>query len=200
MLSPIFEDNHLLVVDKPSGLLVQPTKEESDSLLTRLRQKYTFLEPIHRIDKPVSGVVVFAKSSKALARLMAAVREKRCRKHYVALVAKKPPADKGRLEHTLAHGHHRALLSEEGKESALTYEVLGRKGAYYLLGIDLETGRYHQIRMQLAAIGSPIVGDQKYGSREPYHEKAIALHHEEMQLPHPVSGEMMTFTAPWRLN
>ena len=196
-LNIIYEDNHLLVVSKPSGLLVQPTELENDSVVTRLRERYKFVEPIHRIDKPVSGVVVLAKSSKALSRLMAAVREKRVKKHYLALVAKKPPTASARLVHKLVHGHHRAEINEKGKESSLHYTLLGRRGPYYLLRIDLETGRYHQIRSQLAHIGSPIVGDKKYGSQEPFKDKAIALHHEEMQIPHPISQEMMSFKDPW---
>lgn len=196
----IFEDNHLLVVNKPAGLLVQPTKEEPRSLVTELRKEYRFLEPIHRLDKPVSGIVVFAKSSKALARLMKEIRERRVEKHYLALVADKPPQQKERLTHKLVHGDHQAFIDKSGKESALSYEIIGEKGPYYLLKVDLETGRYHQIRAQLAAIGSPIVGDKKYGSRVLFKEGVIALHHAEMRIAHPISQEIMTFSAPSALN
>lgn len=198
-LAIIYEDNHLLVVSKPPGLLVQPTELDNSSVVTELRKRYKFVEPIHRIDKPVSGVVVLAKSRKALSRLMAAMREKRVKKFYLALVAQKPPQEKARLVHKLVHGHHRAEIDEAGKESSLHYTLLGRRGPYYLLRIDLETGRYHQIRLQLARMGSPIVGDKKYGSHEAFKEKAIALHHEEIQIPHPISQEMMSFKVSWPL-
>lgn len=198
----LFEDNHLLVVDKPSGLLTQPTALEADCLVSRLKkqQGITFLEPIHRIDRVTSGIVVLAKTSKALSRLMEALRKKTCSKQYIALVEKRPNPPEGMLEDLLEHGSFRAIKGEgpKAKKALLTYQLKGKKGPFYRLVIQIETGRYHQIRAQLSAIGCPIVGDKKYGSSKPFKEKAIALHHQMMTIPHPISGEMMTFTAaPW---
>ncbi|MEI6531193.1 MAG: RNA pseudouridine synthase [Chlamydiota bacterium] len=187
-------------MNKPGGILVQPTSQEPYSLLTELRKEYRFIEPIHRIDKPVSGVVVFAKSSKALPRLMKEIRERRTRKRYLALVAKKPFHLEGTLIHKLVHGDHKAYIDESGKESKLSYKFLEDKGPYFLLSIDLETGRYHQIRAQMAAIGCPIVGDAKYGSKVFFKEGVIALHHAEMSIAHPITHEIMTFIAPSVLN
>ncbi len=187
-------------MNKPGGLLVQPTSQESHSLLTELRKEYSFIEPIHRIDKPVSGIVVFAKSSKALPRLMKEIREKRTQKRYWALISKKPPHLTATLMHKLVHGDHKAFVNEGGKESRLSYHFLNKKGPYFLLSIDLETGRYHQIRAQMADIGCPIVGDSKYGSKFYFKEGVIALHHAEMSIKHPITHEIMTFLAPSDLN
>lgn len=195
----LFEDNHLLVLDKPAGLLTQPTDREEDSLLTRAREFIkkrdkkpgnVFLEPIHRIDKPVRGIVVFAKTSKALSRLMRAIREKRCKKFYRALVSGKVPKKEGTLTHHLIHGEYRAHISneEDAKVSTLHYKVLKKEGKHTLLEIELETGRYHQIRVQLAAIGCPIVGDKKYGSNELLPDGMIALTHIRFIFPHPTTS------------
>lgn len=208
-LVPLYEDNHLLVLNKPSGLLTQPSGTEQDSLEQQakswLKEVYhkpgqVFLEAVHRLDKPVSGIVVFSKTSKALSRLNASIRNKHMRKTYWAWVENAPPDDQGILEHMLVHDdfHSRVVSTghPEGKPARLTYRVLQRKENRTLLEIELETGRYHQIRLQLSAIGCPVWGDQKYGSQQVYEPHAIALHHKRLQLPHPISQELLTFEAP----
>ena len=173
----LFEDNHILAVDKPAGMLTQPTDRESDSLETLakawIKEKYqkpgnVFLGVVHRLDRPVSGIVLFAKTSKALARLNAAIRERTFHKTYCALVEGILSKDEDILEHYLRHDEHRATLSTkkdpEAKLARLHYKVVKRfekTPTTTMLMIDLETGRYHQIRAQLAASNHPIVGDEK---------------------------------------
>lgn len=209
MLDILYEDNHMLVVNKPAGLLTQPSGTREDSIEMQckewIKQKYNklgnvYLHAVHRLDKPVSGIVVFAKTSKALTRLNASIREHKAKKGYVALTELSPNAEEGTLEHFLSHDDHYATIEKEGKKDAkvsiLHYRVLkrGKKGT--LLEIDLKTGRYHQIRVQLAEIGCSILGDTKYGARSTYLPNAIALHHHRFEIPHPVSGEKMVFQSP----
>lgn len=211
----LYEDNHLIIVNKPAGLLTQPTDLENDSLEVRVKAwiKSTYNKPgnvflgvIHRLDKPVSGIVVFAKTSKALSRLNALMRDKEMVKTYFALVEGKPKAEKGTLEHYLKHDDYVASVTTkndpEGKLARLHYEVVEQGKEAVLLKVILETGRYHQIRCQCAAMGCPIAGDAKYGAgkanailqRLP--KGAIALHHGSMRLTHPVTKEQLTIEAP----
>jgi 23S rRNA pseudouridine1911/1915/1917 synthase len=191
-LEIIYQDNHLLVVNKPAGLLTQPSPDEERSAETLAKRQIgrPFLEAVHRLDRPVSGVVVFAKTSKALKRLQAAVRERRYTKVYHAWVEGKMPQNEGTLIHNLVHLDRRAAVAPEGKRAELTYKVLERRGDRSLVEIHPLTGRYHQIRCQLAEVGCPIVGDGKYGA-EP--QSTILLKHVRCTLPHPISGEMTTF-------
>ena len=204
----IFLDNHLLVVDKPAGHLTHPAEESSAPCLLEearawLARRFekpgrVFLEPIHRIDKPVSGVVVFARTSKALSRCMAAVREKACRKVYLALVEGGGLPEEGVCEHAVVKQEYRAAIAKrpgEGKPSRLCFKRLWRGEGRTLLQIDLDTGRYHQIRVQLAALGHPVFGDAKYGAASLLNG-GIALHHLRYSLPHPVKGAPMQFSAP----
>jgi 23S rRNA pseudouridine1911/1915/1917 synthase len=193
----LFEDNHVLVLDKPHCLLTQPTDDCNESLVTKakayikIRDKKpgnVFLEAIHRIDKPVRGIVVIAKTSKSLSRLMKAIREKKCLKIYHALVTGDVIKSEGTLSNKLIHGHHKAELSPEGKDSILHYKVIKKIGKHTLLEIKLDTGRYHQIRIQLSLMGWPIVGDKKYGSDELLPNGAIALEHYKFSFPHPTTG------------
>lgn len=206
---PLFEDNHLLVLNKPAGLLTQPSGTEQDSLEQQakawIKEIYhkpgnVFLEAVHRLDKPVSGVVVFGKTSKALSRLNASMRTKKAHKIYWAWVEGSVNLDQDTLEHTLVHDAFHAKLVDpdhpEGKVASLNYKVLQRRNDRTLLEIELETGRYHQIRLQLAALGHPIWGDRKYGGIKQYAPDAIALHHRCLQMPHPVSQTWLTFEAP----
>jgi 23S rRNA pseudouridine1911/1915/1917 synthase len=210
MLNTIFEDNHLLVLNKPAGLLTQPSGTEQDSLESQakayikvIHQKpgNVFLEAVHRLDKPVSGVVVFGKTSKALSRLNATVRAKQTRKIYWALVEGALASDEGILEHFLLHDEFHARVVEPttpgAKLARLAYKVLKRQRADTLVEIELETGRYHQIRLQFASFGHPIWGDLKYGSHRDYPSNAIALHHRQLQLAHPITQEVMVFEAPF---
>ncbi len=157
-----------------------------------------FLEAIHRLDQAASGIVVFAKTSKALSRLMRAIREKKVKKFYRAQVESAPREESGRLVHYLAHRDRRAEVvpkeDPDAKYAALTYEVV-EWGDYPVLKIDLETGRYHQIRCQLSAIGCPILGDKKYGSTVAISEPGIALKHNRMEVPHPITGEVIIINS-----
>lgn len=208
-LQILYEDNHLLAVNKPAGLLTQPsgTSQESLEALCKawIKQKYSkpgnvFLEAAHRLDKPVSGVVLFARTSKALARIHALLREKKAIKIYHALVERPPQPQGGILEHALVHDAHHARVVEADAEGAqmarLRYKLIGPKGDRYLLEIELETGRYHQIRAQLAAIGLPIIGDERYGSKQKLPGNQIALHHHRLEIDHPVTHVRLVLEAP----
>ncbi|MDX8430693.1 MAG: RluA family pseudouridine synthase [Candidatus Algichlamydia australiensis] len=196
----LYLDNHLLVVNKPAGLLTQPSPTASDSLEERakayIKKRFAkpgavFLHAVHRLDRAVSGIVLFARTSKALSRLQEQQRERKIKKIYYALVDQTPTEKKGKLEHKLSHGSFKAVVKDGGKEAVLFYEVIGKN----LLRIELVTGRYHQIRAQLSAIGSPIVGDQKYGSTKTFHSEAIALHHGEMIFSHPTTKEKLSISS-----
>lgn len=203
----IFEDNHLLVVNKPAGMLTQPNDTNQLSMeewaKAWLKEKYNkpgnvFIGTVHRLDKPVSGVVIFGKTSKALSRLNASMREKLTHKLYYALVEGKLPAKEGVLENYLVHDDYHAQVVPktypEAKFARLKYRVIEQRGESTLVEIELETGRYHQIRVQLSHLGCPICGDTKYGSKTPFQGR-VALHHGRLQIPHPISGEIRTFEA-----
>ena len=203
----IHQDNHLLAVNKPAGLLTQPSGTEYDNLEDRAKQWIkrkaekpgkVFLEAVHRIDTPVSGVVLFAKTSKALSRLNAASRERQFTKVYFAVVDGPLPGTQGVLEHNLEHRHRHAVVVPvgKGKPARLSYHVIHQSGRLKVLEIHLETGRYHQIRAQLAAVGCPIVGDNKYGSAMQWPGEGIGLHHRELEVPHPVLDRSIRFQAP----
>ncbi len=190
----LYEDNHLFVLDKPAGLLTQPSGTDEDSLESRAKhflkkreQKKgnVFLEAVHRLDRPVSGIVVFAKTSKALSRLNAAQRNKLFRKIYRAEVEGRMDHDAGTMDHFLRHDKFKALIDPEGKRAILHYKVLDRNDRTTTVEVHLESGRYHQIRAQFSEIGHPIVGDQKYGSL--MSRDGISLCHAEVSFPHPIT-------------
>lgn len=198
--SVLYLDNHVLVVNKPAGLLTQPTESCSDSLEERakayLKKRFekpgaVFLHAVHRLDKPVSGIVLFARTSKALSRLQEQLRNRKIRKVYFALVDQEPKKKSGELKHNLLRGSYKTEVAKEGKEAVLHYEVVGQN----LLRVELVTGRYHQIRAQLAAVGSPIVGDKKYGSTKKFKNEGIALHHGEMLFSHPTTKEEISISS-----
>jgi 23S rRNA pseudouridine1911/1915/1917 synthase len=204
----LYCDNHLLIVNKPNGMPTQSSREHADNLTDRakewIKKRFNkpgnvFLEPIHRLDKPVSGLVLFARTSKALSRLQEMMRERKIQKKYYALVDHMPPSSQGVLEHYLVHGEHQAqVVSEkhpEGKRAILTYQVLRKAQQGFLLEITLETGRYHQIRAQFAHIRLPIIGDRKYGSSTSWEREEIALHHGKLSFCHPVTQKEMVFTS-----
>jgi len=194
----LYEDNHLFIVFKPSGLLTQPSGQVQESLEARAKAFIkerdrkpggVFLEAVHRLDKPVSGIVVFAKTSKALSRLNAAQREKKFRKIYRAEVEGHLEPLEGTFEHFLVHDRHKAKVSPGGKLSRLQYRVVEKRQNTSVVEVELQTGRYHQIRVQFAHAGHPIVGDVKYGSRLARNSAGIALSHTEVEFPHPIHGE-----------
>jgi len=208
--SVLFEDNHLLVVNKPAGLLVQGDKTGDETLAEQakayLKEKYkkpgdVFLGIVHRIDRPVSGVVVLARTSKALSRLNESFRERKVEKVYWALVQKRPPHVKGQCVHWISKNRKQnksVAYTKPGKgalKSTLDYELIGRIAGYYLLEVRPETGRPHQIRVQLAKMGCPIAGDLKYGAQSGSNDGRIYLHSREIIVPHPVKKENVRITA-----
>lgn len=208
-MNVIFVDNHILIIAKPAGLATQPSLDTTDSLEDQakvwVKKEYqkpgnVYLHAVHRLDRPVSGLVLFARTSKALSRLNASMRDKEFKKTYTALLEGKIKQDQGVLEHYLIHGDHKAILATKGSREAklcrLHYQVLKKSVRGTLVKIDLETGRYHQIRAQFAAIGHPVVGDTKYGARPSgLGPNKIMLHQGEMSFPHPVTQEEKTFTC-----
>ncbi|MCU0858722.1 MAG: RNA pseudouridine synthase [Pontiellaceae bacterium] len=209
-LDVLYHDNHLLAVNKPSGLLTQPSGTEKDNLEDRSKAWIkevknkpgnVFLHAVHRLDQVVSGIVLFACTDKALSRLNAGLRTHRFKKIYHAVVSGMPPQKEGSLRHFLIHNDYVAGVAEEGdpdaKECLLDYAVLKQSEARTLLEIQLHTGRYHQIRAQLAAIGCPVAGDEKYGSADKLPGGAIALHHARLTVIHPVSKNEIVIEAPY---
>lgn len=207
MIEVIYEDNHLLVLNKPAGILTQPSGTDQLNLEQEakvwLKNKYVkpgnvFLEAVHRIDKPVSGIVLFTKTSKALSRLNASIRSKDVCKFYWAWVEGNL-AQEAILEHYLIHDEHRAQVvtqkHPQAKLARLNYRILKKSEQFNLLEIQLETGRYHQIRAQFAEMRCPLLGDSRYGSRYPLAPGVIALHHKRLVIPHPISQEPLTFEA-----
>jgi 23S rRNA pseudouridine1911/1915/1917 synthase len=206
----LLSDNHLLALNKPAGMLSQDSGTGLRNLEDWAREWVrvdkdkagaVFLNAVHRIDKAVSGIVLFARTSKALTRLNEDVRKRKCRKIYHALVEARPAKEADELVHWLLHEHHRARICREGAAGAqravLRYRALRQLGGLTLLEVDLETGRYHQIRAQLAAIGCPIAGDEKYGARKKSPTGDIALHHHRLEVVHPTLKEPVVIEAPY---
>jgi len=210
-LNVLFEDNHLIVVNKQSGDIVQGDKT-GDTPLSEIVKKYikvkydkpgnVFLGVVHRLDRPTTGIVVFAKTSKALERFNKMLRDKTVNKTYWAVVKNKPKKDIdtliGFLRKNPKNNKSTSYSSEiEGsKKAILHYKLLKSLDNYHLLEVDLETGRHHQIRCQLAAIGSPIKGDLKYGFNRSNKDASIHLHARKIEFIHPVSKELITIFAP----
>ncbi|MBR3433059.1 MAG: RNA pseudouridine synthase [Bacteroidaceae bacterium] len=208
----LYEDNHIIVVNKQSGEIVQGDKTGdtplSDIVKAWLKEKYNkpgnvFLGVVHRLDRPVSGIVLFAKTSKALPRLNKLFAEhEKVRKTYWAIVANKPPQESGTLTHWLTRNEKtntaKAYDREvpNSKKAVLDYQLIAASDRYYLLEIQLHTGRHHQIRCQLAKIGCPIKGDLKYGAPRSNPDGSICLHARHLELEHPVSHEIISITAP----
>ena len=210
-LSILYEDNHLIAVNKTCRDIVQGDKTGdmplSEKLKAWLKVKYNkpgnvFVGVTHRLDRPVSGVILFAKTSKALARLNEMFRLGEVRKTYWAIVKNKPAADEGELVHWLVRNEKQnksyAYDAERpnSKKAILHYRVIARSENYYLLEIDLKTGRHHQIRCQLSKMGCPIKGDLKYGFPRSNRDGGISLHARRAELIHPVSKQALTIVAP----
>lgn len=214
MMQPaiLYEDNHLLVLNKPAGWLVQGDKT-GDFTLTDwgkayLKEKYqkpgaVFLHPVHRIDRPVSGAVLFARTDKALTRLMRSFKQREVQKTYIALSLFSPVSKEGRLLHWLEKQEKNNKVRvfhfahPTAKESILDYQVLGESGPLTILEVHPITGRPHQIRAQLAAMGCPIIGDLKYGAHQPLEDASIGLHCRSMAFQHPVQTLILEVEAPY---
>ncbi|CAA7195392.1 RluA family pseudouridine synthase [Chryseobacterium potabilaquae] len=206
----VYEDNHLLVINKKVGQLVQGDKTGDESLLESIKNYIkvrdakpgnVFLGLVHRIDRPTSGLVIYAKTSKALSRLTQMVKNREIKKTYWAVVAKEEIFPKQRLVHYLKKNekNNKAIvfpkLTEGAKEAILSYTIIKTLENYQLLEINLETGRHHQIRAQLSKIGVPIKGDLKYGSPRSNPDGGINLHARKLEFIHPVTKENLAIIA-----
>lgn len=207
----LFEDNHLLLINKVSGQLVQTDKDGNESLEEQIKAFIkernskpgnVFLGVVHRIDRPVSGVVLFAKTSKALARLNQMQQERKIKKIYWAITANAPEKNKGTLEHYLIKNEAKNISivknqeAKNAKLAVLNYTILAKSDLYYLWQIELHTGRHHQIRCQLSHIQCPIRGDVKYGFPRANTDKSISLHARSLSFIHPVTNEPVSIVAP----
>ncbi len=210
-MTVIYEDNHIIVVNKSASEIVQGDKTGdiplSDMVKTYLKEKYqkpgnVFVGVTHRLDRPVSGLVVFAKTSKALSRLNEMFRVGDVQKTYWAIVKNEPKQPEGELVHWLvrnekqnkSYAYEREV--KDAKKAVLRYRMIGRSDNYSLLEVELMTGRHHQIRCQLAKMGCPIKGDLKYGSPRSNPDGSICLHARRISFVHPVSKVRIDLEAP----
>ena len=207
----LHEDNHTIVINKRSSDIVQGDKTGdeplSEKVKTFIKEKYNkpgnvFCGVVHRLDRPTSGAIVFAKTTKAVGRLNAQFRDKTTNKIYWAVVEDKPQSDSGRLEHFMKKNEkqNKSYASDKetpgSKKAILNYTLKASSDNYYLLEINLETGRHHQIRCQLASMGCIIKGDLKYGARRSNKDGSIHLHARELEFTHPTTKEQIKVTAP----
>lgn len=207
----LYEDNHLIVINKKPSQIVQGDvsgdKPLSDIVKDYIKMKYNksgnvFLGITHRLDRPVSGAVIFARTSKAVTRINNMLRNKEITKIYWAIVKKRPPLESGKLIHYLRKDHEKNKSwasdhpTRQGKKSELDYSLINHSDNYSLLEIRLHTGRHHQIRAQLAKIGSPIKGDIKYGFSRNNSDRSIHLHARKIELLHPVKKVPLSIIAP----
>lgn len=210
-LEVLYEDNHVIIVNKSASDIVQGDKTGDvtmpDKIKEFLKEKYNkpgnvFCGVVHRLDRPTSGAVVFAKTSKALSRLNEQFRDKSTRKVYWAVVEQEPKEKAGELVHYLKKNEKQnkayASLTETpgSKKASLEYKLIAKSDKYFLLEIELHTGRHHQIRVQLATIGCVIKGDVKYGARRSNTDGSIHLHARFLEINHPTTKEVIKITAP----
>lgn len=207
----LYEDNHLIVVNKRCGDLVQPDRESDEALETEIKAMIkvrdhkagdVFLGVVHRIDRPVSGAVLFAKTSKALTRLNEMIRTGQIHKRYWAITESTPNPEAGSLKHYIVRdgrtNRSRAYdkPKPDGKLAQLNYQVLACSTRYTLVEVELLTGRHHQIRAQLSKVGCPIKGDLKYGAKRSNPDGGISLHSRSVEFVHPVRKEPLMVVAP----
>jgi 23S rRNA pseudouridine1911/1915/1917 synthase len=210
MAEILYEDNHIIAVYKRSSDLAQGDKTGDVSLDTEVKkylaEKYkkpgeVFLGVVHRLDRPVSGVLLYARTSKALERLNEMFREKQVKKTYLAIVKERPPEDEATITHYLKKNevqNKSYVFDKEVKGSklaSLSYKITGRSERFYLLEIELHSGRHHQIRAQLAKIGCPIKGDLKYGFQRSNEDGSISLFARRVEFIHPVRKEKIVITG-----
>lgn len=210
-MTVVYEDNHIIVVNKTASEIVQADKTGdtplSETVKQYLKEKYqkpgnVFIGVTHRLDRPVSGLVIFAKTSKALTRLNEMFRTNAVKKTYWAVVKNAPKEPEGELVHFLVRNEkqNKSYAYEKevpnSKKAVLDYRLIARSDHYYLLEVDLKTGRHHQIRCQLAKLGCPIKGDLKYGAQRSNPDGSICLHARRVRFVHPVSKELIELEAP----
>ncbi len=207
----LYEDNHLIAINKRAGDIVQVDETGDEPLDEKVKryiaQKYNkpngaFLGVVHRLDRPVSGVILFAKTSKALERVNELFKSREMHKTYWAVVRQKPVPENGNLVHWLVKNQQKNVttphkIEVKGSQRAeLNYKLIGELNGYYLIEVDPVTGRPHQIRVQLSTLGCPIVGDNKYGYPRGSLKKSICLHARRLQFTHPVKKEPTDILAP----
>lgn len=207
----LFEDNHLIAINKRAGDIVQVDETNDKSLdekvKTYIARKYdkpngAFLGVVHRLDRPVSGVILFAKTSKALERINRMFKEREMHKTYLAVVRNRPRMESGTLVHWLIKNPQKNITKAYDAEvpgsqrAELSYRLVGELNGYYLIEVNPITGRPHQIRVQLSTLGSPIVGDNKYGYPRGSLKKTICLHARRLRFEHPVKKEPVDILAP----
>ena len=210
-MTVLYEDNHLIIVNKASSEIVQGDKTGdkpmSEMVKDYLREKYNkpgniFCGVTHRLDRPTSGVVIFAKTSKALTRLNKLFKDDEVEKVYWAIVQNRPPKKEDILTHFLIKNERinksTAFDSEKPntKKAILNYSLIAQSENYFLLRVNLETGRHHQIRVQLSRLGCPIKGDLKYGAKRSNKDGSISLHARSVSFIHPVSQQKIEVVAP----
>lgn len=208
----IYEDNHLIAINKAAGEITQGDKTGDEPLPDKIKQylkeKYNkpgnvYLGVIHRLDRPTSGIVIFAKTSKALGRMNELFRKDQVRKVYHAIVETPPAQPTAELRHFLKKNEQQnksyvvSRNTPDAKEAILSYSTLAQSDRYTLLEVELQTGRHHQIRVQLSSIGSIIRGDLKYGARRSLPDGSISLHAYSLSFTHPVTKEELHLVAPY---
>ncbi len=204
----LYLDNHLLVVNKPAGVLTQADSTRDRDLLSWgksfLKERFAkpgnvFLGLVHRLDRPVSGVVVFARTSKAAARLSAQFRTRAPAKRYVAVVEGELKGSGRCVDFLVKRDRHVRVVDPDApgaREARLRWRALGSRDGETVVDVELETGRPHQVRVQLAHRGTPIVGDFRYGAKSEFDGRNLALHAYSLTVEHPVRREPLTWTAP----
>lgn len=210
-MTVLYEDNHIIIVNKAAGELVQGDKTGdkpmSELVKEYLKEKYNkpgnvFCGVTHRLDRPTSGVVVFAKTSKVLPRLNQLFKDSEVGKVYWAIVQNRPPHESNTLTHYLIKDEKKNKSSAyetekpNTKKAILHYSLVAQSDNYFMLEVKLETGRHHQIRVQLAKIGCPVKGDLKYGAKRSNRDGSISLHARSISFVHPVSQKQIDITAP----
>jgi 23S rRNA pseudouridine1911/1915/1917 synthase len=195
----LYQDNWIIAFNKEAGELVQSDKSGEEELPPELKGLFV----IHRLDRPVSGIVIFAKTAKAAARFSELFRNRTCVKTYMAIVAGEPDPPEGTLTHYLVtdtRGNKSKVVNEPvegGRKAVLHYRLAGRTERYFFIEIGLETGRHHQIRAQLAFLGIPVRGDLKYGYPRSNKGGGISLHARSLEFFHPVKKKKLVLTAPY---
>ncbi|MDR1652412.1 MAG: RNA pseudouridine synthase [Prevotellaceae bacterium] len=210
-MTVLYEDNHIIAINKSTSEIVQGDKTGdkplSELVKAYIKERYSkpgevFIGVPHRLDRPVSGVTLFARTSKALERLNEMFRTQQVKKTYWAIVKNEPPVGEGRLDNFLRRNEkqNKSYVCSEtqtnAKRAILNYKIISKSDNYCLLEVELETGRHHQIRAQLAAIGSPIKGDLKYGAPRSNPDGGVSLHARKVEFVHPVSKTHIKIVAP----
>ncbi|MBU1872195.1 RluA family pseudouridine synthase [bacterium] len=209
-LNVLFEDNHLLVLCKPAGILVQGDQTGDVTLLTLakdyIKEKYAkpgnvYLGLVHRLDRPASGVIVFARTTKAAGRLMKQFQQRQTRKIYLCLAEGELPLN-GSWKDCIERREATSYIANGEPNASLSFKRLNFHDGISLAEVELHTGKHHQLRVQFASRGFPIIGDFRYGSKRKFPERAIALHARELRIEHPTTKEMLTFScepdSAWR--